>query len=196
MKYLVASIAAVCTIHANAFCFEQAGTEHNVNPQLLRAIAQVESALNHKAINESHIQRTKTIDIGLMQINSSNLSALAKDGVTQEKLLDDPCLNVRIGARILAEKFKKEGANWDGVGAYNAACVQLKGEECQRARNNYTTKVWQAMNRGQNQMANQINTKDEVVRLSWADKGRAQQTQASRIASVDVASSEPKHNIE
>ena len=196
MKYLVAAMTAVCTMHANAYCFEQAGIEHNVNPQLLRAIAQVESSMNAKAVNESHIQRTKTIDIGLMQINSSALPELAKEGITQEKLLDDACLNVRIGARILAQKFKKEGANWDGVGAYNAACVVLKGEECQRARNSYTTKVWQAMNRGQNQLANQINTKDEVVRLSWGDKGRAPQPQASRIASVDVASSEPEHNIE
>lgn len=133
-------------VQANAFCFEQAGREYNVNPALLIAIAQVESSMRHDVLNESHFERTKTIDIGLMQINSGALKRLAKEGITKEMLLRDPCTNVRVGARILAEKFKKEGPGWEGVGAYNASCVQLKGEACRQARATYTNKVWKAMN--------------------------------------------------
>jgi soluble lytic murein transglycosylase-like protein len=157
----------------------------------------VESGMNHRVLNETHIQRTKTIDIGLMQINSGALPMLAKEGITQKDLIDNPCLNVRVGARILAAKFKREGANWDGVGAYNAGCSELKGEECQRARNAYTTKVWKALNKAAGQVSSQIDTNTEVVRLLKHGAGSTPATaQMSRIASIDVASTDLPNTLE
>ena len=195
MKYL-AAVLSMFAIQAHAFCFEQAGLEHNINPQLLRAIAQVESSMNPRAVNESHLSRTKTKDIGVMQINSSALAELAKEGITEKRLLEEPCLNVRIGARILAQKFKQIGANWEGVGAYNAACVVLKGDECKRARNAYTTKVWKALNQGQSLYAAQIDTKDELVRLGDAGKSMHSSNMSTRIESIEIASSDSASNIE
>ncbi len=44
-----------------------------------------------------------TRDIGLMQINSIHLPRLLKLGVTEERLLSEPCLSVEVGASILAD---------------------------------------------------------------------------------------------
>jgi soluble lytic murein transglycosylase-like protein len=192
MNRLIVIAAVFATFRANAFCFEEAGREYNVNPMLLAAIAQVESSMQHRVLNETHFARTKTIDIGLMQINSGALKQLNKEGITKEMLISDPCLNVRVGARILAEKFKKEGPGWEGVGAYNAACVQLKGEACRKARDTYTTKVWLAMNSKlqgkETKSSPQANTLD-----SGPDK-RSSQQKNSRIISIEIASLESSNN--
>ena len=58
-------------------CWDEAGQRYGVSPQLIYAIARVESGLNPQAVNLTHRQRTRSYDIGLMQINSSNLRALA-----------------------------------------------------------------------------------------------------------------------
>ena len=88
------------------------------------------------AMNNSHIARTGTVDIGLMQINSSHLPWLSKYGIAREHLLD-ACTNVHVGAYLLAENMQRYGDTWEAVGAYNAACSSLKGEKCTEARTKY-----------------------------------------------------------
>lgn len=184
----------IFAMNANAFCFEQAGREYNVNPKLLAAIAQVESSMRHDVLNETHFERTKSIDIGLMQINSGALKQLAKEGITKEMLLRDPCTNVRVGARILAEKFKKEGPGWEGVGAYNAACVQLKGDACRQARATYTSKVWKAMN-GQPLAKSSGSKRPQKTAQSLATSIEGEAS-SSRISTVEIASLDSQNNNE
>jgi len=92
-----------------------------VHPDTLRAVAVVESAANPWAIGTPHgtifprtrgeaatvlarALRTETsVDIGLMQINSQWLPRLQ---IAPASLLD-PCVNVRVGAAILAANFIK-----------------------------------------------------------------------------------------
>lgn len=188
MSRLIFIAAIFITFNAKGFCFEEAGREFNVNPMLLAAIAQVESSMQHQVLNKTHFERTKTFDIGLMQINSSVLKQLSKEGITKEMLISDPCVNVRVGARILAEKFKKEGFGWEGVGAYNAACVQLKGEACRQARDAYTTKVWLAMNRKLHGKTKKSAFQASAL-SSGADKESLQQKN-SQILSIEIASFE------
>jgi hypothetical protein len=131
--------------NASAFCFDQAAARFGVDPLLLKGVAHVESSMQAGAINTSHFARTHSVDLGLMQINSSWLPKLASRGITREALLSDPCLNLNVGAEILSGSLNKFGMNWTGVGAYNAACTQLKGDDCTSARALYANKVWRAM---------------------------------------------------
>lgn len=141
----ILTVLAFWGTSALAFCFDQAGARFGVDPLLLKGVAHVESSMLAGAINTSHFARTQSVDLGLMQVNSSWLPKLASRGITREALLSDPCLNLNVGAEILSGTLTKFGTNWIGVGAYNAACTQLKGEDCTNARATYANKVWRAM---------------------------------------------------
>ena len=111
-------LAIVSAPAAQALCFEAAGKHYGVNPQLLRAIAEVESNLNPSAINRANSDKSE--DLGLMQINTQWLPVLAPYGIDRQRLLKDACLNTFIGAWILSDNFARNGFNWDSVGGYNA----------------------------------------------------------------------------
>ena len=125
-------------------CWNQVAKRHGIPADLLYAIATVESGLNPKAVNRSHFARTGSYDIGLMQINSRHLPKLARHGITESRLYE-PCINLDVGARMLSELFARRGLSWDSVGAYNAACTQLKGNACSEARARYAWKVYRKL---------------------------------------------------
>lgn len=127
-------------------CWEEAGRAYGVDPWLLYAIAKVESGLNPHAINDRHWHRTRSVDIGLMQINSRNLPALAREGY-DPRAIWDPCHNILAGARILREKINRYGYTWEAVGAYNASCTTLVGAACRQARTRYAWSVYRAYQR-------------------------------------------------
>ena len=125
---------------ASASCWEAAGARYGVHPWLLAAIAKVESGFDPSAVNSAHVGRTGSVDLGLMQINSTWLPVLARHGITRERLFD-PCTSITVGAWILAGLFAQYGVTWEAIGAYNAACVRLDATECTRRRAGYARKV-------------------------------------------------------
>jgi len=99
---------------AYSFCFEEAGAEYGINPQILRAIAKVESNFNPRAVNKNS---NGTFDFGLMQINSSWAATLGKE---RWNSLGDACSNTRTGAWILSMCMNKYGYTWKAIGCYNS----------------------------------------------------------------------------
>ena len=143
MRHIAATtIFALCLAPSLASaCWEEAAQRYGVSPQLLYAVARVESSLNPTAVNNSHRKSTGSYDIGLMQINSAHLQKLARHGIKEADLYD-PCTNIHVGAWLLADDFSRYGVSWEGVGAYNAACTQLRAKHCRAARANYAWLVY------------------------------------------------------
>ena len=107
-------ISLICLpTQAKAFCFEEAGSQYGISPQLLWSIAKTESNFNPRAINRNS---NGTYDYGLMQINSSWAKRL---GTTWNDL-GEPCTNVKVGAWVLAQCIQDYGYNWRAVGCYNS----------------------------------------------------------------------------
>lgn len=139
-RALLVALLVLLPWTAHAWCFDAAGAATGTSPALLRAIAKAESGLNPRAVNDRHFSTTKTMDIGLMQINTSWLPALQRYGITTSSLYD-PCTNVTVGAWILSDLIQRLGDNWDAVGAYNASCTRLGAAECRAARSRYAWRV-------------------------------------------------------
>jgi soluble lytic murein transglycosylase-like protein len=101
-------------VQADPLCFDEAGAQYGINPQILRAIAKVESNYNPRAINRN---TNGTYDFGVMQINSIWAATLGKE---RWNALGDPCTNIKTGSSILAGCMKKYGYTWEAIGCYNS----------------------------------------------------------------------------
>ena len=101
-------------VAAEPYCFDEAGVQYGINPQILRAIAKVESNFNSGAINWN---TNGSYDFGVMQINSCWAPTLGKE---RWNTLGDPCSNIKTGTSILAGCMKKYGYTWEAIGCYNS----------------------------------------------------------------------------
>ncbi|WP_052044980.1 lytic transglycosylase domain-containing protein [Candidatus Arsenophonus nilaparvatae] len=102
-----------------ADCFDKAGSYYQIDPDYLRAIARQESNFNPHAKNKN---KDGSFDLGVMQINSKTFNAIKKEypKLSENDLINHPCLNIHIGAMILSRNFALYGKNWLAVGMYNA----------------------------------------------------------------------------
>lgn len=119
-------------------CFDTAGRDARIDPDLLRAIAWQESRLNFKAIGPNPVTG---YGIGLMQIDSQHLPWMASSyGIHQNQLTSDICTNIYTGTYILALAFNKWGMTWEAVGAYNAGFAMTERQK--QRRKNYASKIY------------------------------------------------------
>lgn len=127
---------------ATPLCFKQVGKYYNIDPVLLESIAKVESNFKHDAIgiNKNSKGKVTSKDYGIMQINQLHVSSLIKNKIiTSEKdLINNPCLNIQIGAWILHKHFKKCGTNWQCLGTYNVGF----GDSKNSLKRKYMVKVY------------------------------------------------------
>lgn len=122
MKMLMIAALAAAP-HAALACWEEVGERYGINPYLLYAIAKTESGLNPRAVNRANANGSR--DVGLMQINSAWFPRLQKMGIDEAHLMD-ACVNLEVGAWILAQNMRSLGRTWDAVGAYNAASPEKR----------------------------------------------------------------------
>ncbi|HHR6038825.1 TPA: lytic transglycosylase domain-containing protein [Providencia alcalifaciens] len=104
-------------------CYDKAGNDYQIDPDLLRAVAFRESSFQPNAINQASPTRYA---IGLMQIHSQNFNELSQYGITENHLRQDPCMNIYTGAFYLAKFIRIQKDTWKGVGAYNAGLKNLR----------------------------------------------------------------------
>ncbi|WP_336768910.1 lytic transglycosylase domain-containing protein [Pantoea endophytica] len=135
-KLVLFLLLSASALPALADCWEEAGARYGIEPELLQAIAIVESGLNSAAVNKN---RNGTMDLGLMQINSSHLPVLGKFNIDRNVLMNNPCQNVMTGAWILAGNMRHFGYSWEAVGAYNAGLAKTKNKKTLREK--YIKKV-------------------------------------------------------
>lgn len=140
-KWYLAGFSLLALSHSAlaADCFDMAGQDAGIDPDLLRAIAWQESRLHYDAIGKNP---GAGYGMGLMQIDSWHLGNMKKRGIDRELLVSDICTNIYSGTLILAKAFNKWGATWEAVGAYNAGFAGTPKQHARRmayARKIYAT---------------------------------------------------------
>lgn len=133
---------------SRSLCFGLVAERSGIPERLLRAVAKIES---NNVAGAIHLDSDGTHDVGIMQINSSHFPELAaRYHITEQILLERPCVNIAVGARILSGFLQKYGATWRAVGSYGAGTALSK----ETARRQYATLVARALTKGWH--ANQV----------------------------------------
>lgn len=122
MKRYLALIFATLSLQAHADCFDMAAKRQSLNPQVLRAIARVESKMDPKAINHN---KNGSTDIGIMQVNTIHMPELNAHGI-KKKDLYHACTNIEVAAWLLRKKVDKYGPTWAAIGAYHSETPTLR----------------------------------------------------------------------
>ena len=89
-------------------CLLRAAYRHGIDPFLIWAVKLRESGarLDHQCIERP---RNGSVSRGIMQINSVWDKKLRPAGIDPDRLFTDHCLNLRIGAAILAGYIRRHG---------------------------------------------------------------------------------------
>ena len=118
MKRTLQLLAAfIAPVVSHATCWEQAGHRYGIEPALLKAIGWKESRGWTNAVGPKLPDGNRAL--GVMQINSIHLPALAKFAIYREDLFD-ACVSQQVGAWVLANCISQFGATWKSVGCYYA----------------------------------------------------------------------------
>ena len=96
-------------------CINQAAVHYHVPATMIVSVMKIENGRNGMAVRNTN----GTYDLGVMQVNTTWLSTLAKYGITSDKLQNDPCTNVEVGTWLLAQAIA-DGDGWKGVANYHS----------------------------------------------------------------------------
>lgn len=144
---------AVASPYPHFDCFEKASQRYNVDVNLLLAIGKVESEFRMDATNHN---TNGTTDYGVMMINSRWETRLRDMGIDWNDVTTSECVNIHIGAWVLASNFARVGVNWYAVGAYNAGFGESERTRMNRLR--YASKVYRALVRIQEETSAEPST--------------------------------------
>jgi soluble lytic murein transglycosylase-like protein len=116
-------------------CINQAAVEFHVPAKLIISILNIERGKVGQAVKNSN----GTYDLGPMQINTSWLPELRRYSISREAVQYDPCINVKVGAWILAKSIAEEKSLLKGVGDYHSHTFKHNYPYSQKVRINFTT---------------------------------------------------------
>lgn len=97
-------------------CINKAATTYQVPAPVIISILKTEGGRNGSASKN----KDGSIDYGPMQVNSCWVEKLSRYGITKKDLQYDPCVNVAVGAWILAQSIASGKDVWHGVGIYHS----------------------------------------------------------------------------
>lgn len=112
---LVALVTCAAPARA-ADCIEEAARAYQVDADVLRAIAIVESRVRPEAVRTNP---GGSVDRGLFQINSVHLAELARAGIDARDL-HDVCIASHVASLLLARQMRRFGDTWTAIGAYHS----------------------------------------------------------------------------
>lgn len=103
-------------------CALAAARRYHVHERLFLAVLATEGGRVGQVVHN----RNGSYDMGPAQINSIHLPELARLGISREQVINDGCLNLQIGAWLLARALDGQspsnpGEFWRRVGNYNSA---------------------------------------------------------------------------
>ncbi len=107
-------------------CMYDIAEEYKIPPTLIKAIHKTEGGKPGLIVGPN---RNGSMDYGPMQINNLWVEEVKKMGITEDELINDACKNIRVGAWILAKRYKEFNNSWiDAVKSYNAGYILSNGE--------------------------------------------------------------------
>lgn len=107
-------------------CIVREATKQNLEPEMVWAILRQENG----RVKKHSVNTNKTLDIGPMQINNGKMEKALKElqaatdmnySTFLDRLYNDACFNVSVGAYVLRKKINAAGSNFKGMGWYNSA---------------------------------------------------------------------------
>ena len=84
-----------------ADCFDMAGRDYKIDPDLLRAISWQESRFKIDAIGRNPVTGYGS---GLMQIDSQHFNELSRYGIKPDHLLSDACLKEGANKQVISSQ--------------------------------------------------------------------------------------------
>lgn len=128
------------TPQALAVCIFTAAQTYVVPPSVILGILNVEGGRIGQAVRNTN----NTYDLGPMQINTIWIPELARywgvnESVALQKVRDDACINIGVGAWILRTNMNKTGSLSQGIAHYHSGTPHLGHK--------YRKKVMNAMER-------------------------------------------------
>lgn len=146
IPFLLIIVPSICSATDSTLidsCFQKASATYRIDKSILIAIAKVESNLNPRAINQNI---NGSYDYGIMQINDQWLPKLASYGIGRHNIYE-PCVNIHVGAYILATNFASNGINWQSVAMYNVG--KPKSQALIERGRSYVKKVQSKLKQGE-----------------------------------------------
>ena len=128
-------------------CIETSARYNGIPTALLAAIRSQEGG----RVGTWHVNADRSVDYGVMQINSRWLPLIVAKGYTAGALTYDACASIAAGAWILAQSLAASGAwnsidpddriYWRAVGSYHSRTPSLNRAYAELVGRRYRTKI-------------------------------------------------------